>query len=338
MIVHNTKLIIQTKHLLFGLILTMVNSTMAQINTVKMNYGGGTYSVNCFVNEVPMRFIFDSGASICQIGLTEALFLLKNGYLSQKDFGNNIEMSIADGSTINGRKFKIKSLKVGDNSYYGVDAIVVEELSAPLLLGQNILSKHDAIFIDYINNSIKFIDDSEDFSYTEAIKTITSSKTSLIDSIFKLNFIIKKQSEENNRNVWTIEEIQKEKELFAKYKLDKDRYDKIISKYQEDISTLKSNLQREQNRNGPLAFEINNSSILIKEFDLRNKIRSSLGFWRKVKKNSIFHNVPLPGRIFIYYPDNEKFKVVKRRIKVDKDYYKVILLKKSNKIVYELIK
>ena len=47
---------------------------------VEMSKEGGVYTVPCKVNGLPLKFIFDTGASDVSISLTEAIFMLKNGY------------------------------------------------------------------------------------------------------------------------------------------------------------------------------------------------------------------------------------------------------------------
>lgn len=44
---------------------------------------GSLYYIPCKVNGLNMKFIFDSGASNVTISLTEALFMLKNNYLTK---------------------------------------------------------------------------------------------------------------------------------------------------------------------------------------------------------------------------------------------------------------
>ena len=115
--------------------------------------------VDCTLNTIPLKFIFDSGASTCQIGLTEALFLFKNGHLTEEDVLDDVQLKIADGSSIEGLRINIESLVIGDIRFMDVDAVIVKELDAPLLLGQNILSSNTLVVIDYDNLMLHFLDD-----------------------------------------------------------------------------------------------------------------------------------------------------------------------------------
>ena len=53
---------------------------------IKMSYENGVYTMPCEVNGLRMKFIFDTGASSVCISATEALFMIKNGYLEDSDF------------------------------------------------------------------------------------------------------------------------------------------------------------------------------------------------------------------------------------------------------------
>lgn len=116
---------------------------------------GGCYSVKCNINELPLSFIFDTGASTVSISQVEANFMLKNGYLHKNDFigkGRFVDANgdISEGSIINLREVEIGGLKLNN-----VQASVVSNQKAPLLLGQSVLSRLGTIKID--NSAQKLI-------------------------------------------------------------------------------------------------------------------------------------------------------------------------------------
>ena len=45
----------------------------------------GLYTIPCEVNGLKLKLIFDTGASDVSISLVEAMFMLKNGYLTEDD-------------------------------------------------------------------------------------------------------------------------------------------------------------------------------------------------------------------------------------------------------------
>jgi len=102
---------------------------------------GGIYTVPCKVNGLPLKFIFDTGASDVSISLTEALFMLKNGYLKKEDIGESVYYSIANGDVAKGTKLNIKEIEFAGLKLYNIEASIVHETSAPLLLGQSVISK-----------------------------------------------------------------------------------------------------------------------------------------------------------------------------------------------------
>lgn len=167
--------------LLFTLATFTCFQHFAQSTQVPMHQVGSIYLVDCELNSVPLKFIFDSGASTCQIGLTEALFLLKNGHLTEDDLLDDVTLRIADGSSIEGLRINIRSLVICDILFYDVDAIVVKELEAPLLLGQNILSSNTLVVIDYENLMLHFLDDERASFISSVIYDDTDYKKELQD-------------------------------------------------------------------------------------------------------------------------------------------------------------
>lgn len=109
---------------------------------------GGTYEVPCTINGLPLKFIFDTGASDITLSSVEANFMLKNDYLNEKDFKGSRRYLTADGSIANGAVVRIKEMKVGDCTLKNIDASVVNSQKAPLLLGQSVLERFGAITID----------------------------------------------------------------------------------------------------------------------------------------------------------------------------------------------
>lgn len=123
--------------------------------TIQMekNYGG-TFTIACKVNDLPLKFIFDTGASDVSISMTEALFMFKNGYLKESDVTGKEYYSIANGEIQEGTTINLRKLEFGDFLLYDVKASISNELKAPLLLGQSALSKLGKITIDYSEGTL----------------------------------------------------------------------------------------------------------------------------------------------------------------------------------------
>lgn len=115
----------------------------------------GTYEVPCTINGLPLKFIFDTGASDVTLSSVEADFMLKNDYLSEKDFRGSRKYLTASGSICDGALVCLKEVRVGDVTLKNVEASVVRNQQAPLLLGQSALERLGRITID--NESSRLI-------------------------------------------------------------------------------------------------------------------------------------------------------------------------------------
>ena len=115
---------------------------------------GGTYEVPCSVNGLPLKMIFDTGASDVTISSVEASFMLKNGYLSDSDVKGKTHYMTASGDIHEGTILKLKEVKLGDAVLKNIEASVVHSQKAPLLLGQSVLEKFGTITIDNVNSKL----------------------------------------------------------------------------------------------------------------------------------------------------------------------------------------
>ena len=115
---------------------------------------GGTFEIPCDINGLPLQMIFDTGASDVTISSVEANFMLKNGYLSEKDVKGKKYYQIANGQLSEGTVITLREVKVGDAILRNVDASVVNSQKAPLLLGQSAMERFGTITIDNINNKL----------------------------------------------------------------------------------------------------------------------------------------------------------------------------------------
>ena len=123
---------------------------------VKMRKESGVYHIPCKINGTEMEFIFDTGASDITMSLTEALFLYKQGKLKDSDFTGTQQYQIADGSIHEGTLVVLQKVEIGNRKLNNIKASIVENMDAPLLLGQSALAKFGKISIDYNRNEITF--------------------------------------------------------------------------------------------------------------------------------------------------------------------------------------
>jgi aspartyl protease family protein len=99
-------------------------------------------------NSLDTYFIFDSGASETQIDPILALTLIQNKTLSENDFLDESEYIMADGRIIKSSRINIREIRIGSRVLKNVSA-AISEVGAPLLLGQNVISKFGKYTIDY---------------------------------------------------------------------------------------------------------------------------------------------------------------------------------------------
>lgn len=144
-----------------------INSTSSVNSANKYNrkviklkrQASNVYTIPCKVNGLSLNFIFDTGASAISISKSEDIFMLKNGYLSVNDIIGNQQFQTASGDIQVGTKIIIKKIEIGGLILQNVEASVVHNENAPLLLGQSALSKLGKIEIDYNNSTLTIIRD-----------------------------------------------------------------------------------------------------------------------------------------------------------------------------------
>lgn len=120
-------------------------------------YEGGVPKVRCMINDLPLHFVFDTGASEVTISTIEASFMLKNGYLSEKDIAGKQKYMTADGYISEGTNIILRKIKLGNLELDNVKASVAMTQKAPLLLGQTVLQRLGKIEIDNSSNVLKVV-------------------------------------------------------------------------------------------------------------------------------------------------------------------------------------
>ena len=129
-----------------------IASVVSEVEMKKMY--GGTYEIPCTVNGLPLKMIFDTGASDVTISSVEASFMFKNGYLTDSDVKGKTKYMTASGDIHEGTILKLKEVKLGDAVLKNIEASVVNSQKAPLLLGQSVLEKFGTITIDNLNSKL----------------------------------------------------------------------------------------------------------------------------------------------------------------------------------------
>lgn len=123
-------------------------------NVILMEKKGGVFYIDCEVNNIPLKFIFDTGASIVSLSAVEASIMIKNGSLTEDDIIGSTLGTIADGSITVGTRVILRKIKIGKYILRNIEASVSDNIDAPLLLGQSALSMLGTIEIDFENACI----------------------------------------------------------------------------------------------------------------------------------------------------------------------------------------
>jgi clan AA aspartic protease (TIGR02281 family) len=132
-----------------------LTTSIQSSETIPISKENGVYKVPCKVNGLSLSFILDTGASDVSISLTEALFMLKNGYLNERDIRGTEKYRIANGQIAEGTKVILRSLKIGQFEINDVEATVLHNINSPLLFGLSALQRFGKIEIDYNQKTLK---------------------------------------------------------------------------------------------------------------------------------------------------------------------------------------
>lgn len=123
------------------LILTIFPFFSYSQQVIEMRKENGIYTIPCKVNDLRLRFIFDTGASNVSMSLSEIIFMLKNDYISKDDIYGVSEAQLANGDIVENTEVLLRKIEIGDVVLNNVKAMVIHELAAPLLLGQSAIEK-----------------------------------------------------------------------------------------------------------------------------------------------------------------------------------------------------
>lgn len=135
---------------------TQNNTSQEYRNVLKMELQNGVKYVWIEINGIKLRFIFDTGASSICISPAEATVLYRQGTLSKTDILNTEYFQDATGKISEGTKVNLREVKIGDMILENVEALVIDNVNAPLLLGQTVLERFGSIEIDNVNSEIIF--------------------------------------------------------------------------------------------------------------------------------------------------------------------------------------
>ena len=169
--------------------LIMLNTMTAFCQVViEMTPMGNVYSLPGKVNGLELNFIFDTGASDVSLSMTEAIFMIKNGYLIEDDFTGVSYSQIANGDIVENTTVLLREVEIGGIKLLNVKASISHTLGAPLLLGQSAIQKLGPIQLSgnklIIQNGKNFKSDEEAWdSYYKAFQEVEAGNYVSVISI-----------------------------------------------------------------------------------------------------------------------------------------------------------
>ena len=131
-------------------------------NNIKIPYSerySGVITIPVKINGMWLDMIFDTGASSTCITLAEARYLYEKGTLTDDDLLEKMHYQTADGNISVGLRINLREVQIGDKiTLRNIEALVVENQQAPLLLGQSVMKQFREISVDRENKVIKFFE------------------------------------------------------------------------------------------------------------------------------------------------------------------------------------
>lgn len=117
--------------------------------------GSGVFEVPVIINGVlKLFFIIDTGASETQISPDVFLTLYRSKTIDDNDRLQGQEFTFADGSSAFSDRYMLHSIEIGGVEIKNVPVSISNSIEAPILLGQNVLSRLGEFRIDYDNKKL----------------------------------------------------------------------------------------------------------------------------------------------------------------------------------------
>ena len=125
---------------------------------IKLDKEGNQYTTHCMVNGLKLKLMIATDVSEVGISQVEAMFMFKNGYLKESDILTSKFYETASGEIDEGAEVMLREIDISGLVLHDMKAIVIGSDNAPLLIGQNALSRLGKISIDYNNNILTIPD------------------------------------------------------------------------------------------------------------------------------------------------------------------------------------
>jgi clan AA aspartic protease (TIGR02281 family) len=116
--------------------------------SVPLRVEHGTFRIPVLINDrITLDFVLDTGATDVSIPADVFLTLMRTGTITKADFLEQATYKMADGTTVPGQKFRIRSLQVAGKIVNDVVGSIAPS-KGDLLLGQTFLQRFNSWSID----------------------------------------------------------------------------------------------------------------------------------------------------------------------------------------------
>lgn len=130
------------------------NTVIAEIPATKT---GGMYKFDGAINDVALAVHYDANSTKATIGSTDALFLLKNGYVKMEDFVNAPKSLDSNGQIPDGTELVLRQVKIGtlvvENMHVGIST----SQKVALIVGPDALTTLGTVEVDAAKRVLKIM-------------------------------------------------------------------------------------------------------------------------------------------------------------------------------------
>ncbi len=116
----------------------------------------GNITIPVKINGVTFDMMYDTGASVTMITAAEAKYMYQKGNFTTDDILNYQKFQTANGEISVGLKINLKKVELGEITLRNIEAVVVANQQAPLLLGQTVMREFGNFTVDYDKKVIRF--------------------------------------------------------------------------------------------------------------------------------------------------------------------------------------
>ncbi|GAA4829408.1 retropepsin-like aspartic protease [Algivirga pacifica] len=122
------------------------------------------------------EFLLDTGATMMSINKALYLELLQNQTLKWSHLQGKLMVSMANGQQEEVLHLKLPMIEIGGQFFRNIEAVVMNEMDTPLLLGQNVLEQYGQVTVDFNKQLIVLKEDVQRLKQLTKVRLIPCSQ------------------------------------------------------------------------------------------------------------------------------------------------------------------